>query len=136
MSWWVRWLVIAGVASAFGGWCYVKGLNHARDASEHEKAVAQADAFHIVTKHEVRYVERVEKVNVPVTVVRDRLVVGVCGDARGPVSGQPSVAAPAGQHADAGFADRLGADLIANRKNKIQCEEVMGAVRDINARHR
>lgn len=133
VPWWGRWLAIGALAVSLFGYGYVKGKNSAEEESATAQAQAFADAYHIVTKHEVEYVEHIQKIAGPI-VVRDRLVRGVCEPAVGVSSESAPVKAPSG-YSDAQFSDRLATDLVANAANIAQCEALIGAVNEIN-RHR
>lgn len=45
LPWYVRWLAMVALCAAFGGWCYVHGMQHTQAAWDAEKAVQQAAAL-------------------------------------------------------------------------------------------
>lgn len=45
IPWWARWLAIAALCAAFGGWCYVGGMKHTQAAWNAEKVAQQALAM-------------------------------------------------------------------------------------------
>lgn len=134
IPWWGRILAIAALGCALWGHGYVHGLEHEREKNGAAEAAAVTAAYHIVTKHEVQYVDRIQNIAGP-PVVHERLV-SLCADAGHVVPGQPAAAASAPANADDGSLDGLAADLTASAANKAQCEELIGAISDINAGRR
>jgi hypothetical protein len=45
IPWWARWLALATLCAAFGGWCYVHGMQHAQAAWDAEKVAQQVAAM-------------------------------------------------------------------------------------------
>jgi hypothetical protein len=45
IPWWARWLALVAVAAAFGGWCYVHGMQHTQAAWDAATVAQQADAM-------------------------------------------------------------------------------------------
>jgi hypothetical protein len=44
IPWWARWLALVAVAAAFGGWCYVHGMQHTQAAWDAATVAQQAEA--------------------------------------------------------------------------------------------
>lgn len=42
IPWWARWLALAALCAAFGGWCYVSGMKHTQARWDAEKVAQQA----------------------------------------------------------------------------------------------
>lgn len=81
---------------------------------------------------EVRYVDRIEKVNVPVVQLRDRIVHAVCVQQPAgeplPVPAQ-HLEQPADAAAPADAGDRLADDIAAAARNAVQLEELQALIR-------
>jgi len=45
IPWYVRWLALAALCAAFGGWCYVNGVRHTQAEWDAEKVAQQAQAM-------------------------------------------------------------------------------------------
>lgn len=44
IPWWARWLAVAALCAAFGGWCYVRGMKHTQAAWDAATVAQQAEA--------------------------------------------------------------------------------------------
>lgn len=104
-----------------------------RMEAHHEADAAQAAKQLTASQQvEVRYVDRIEKVNVPVVQLRDRIVHAVCvqqpaGDALPVPAVDPQQPPDAAAPADT--ADRLADELTAAARNAIQLDELQALIR-------
>ncbi len=109
-----------------------KGTQRAKEKAEVETALAVTKAAELATeqaKQDVKvvteYVDRIQRVEVKVPVVRDRLI-RVCAAGDSSVSaGTAGADAGATRDADDRRTDQLSADLIACRRIKEQCQGLM-----------
>lgn len=136
-------LVVAAIA-------FAAGVRVERNAHTAALATQQAAALDLRVeqlvegaKVEVRYVDRIEKVSVPVVQIRDRIVRAACPGGvhdsaadRVPVpSGDPAEPADAAAPADAddGLLGDLAAEIPACVANGIQLDELQARIRTVTA---
>jgi len=153
-SYGVRLLAIAVISALI----FHSGAQHQRakdEAAETARMVAHVEAdmakaeknLSVIRQEEVRYVDRVQTVRVPVVQIRDRLVAGLCSDsvqqpadaaAAGGLpgskgaGGQPADAAD-GADADPGLSVDVAGEIAAAVRNRIKGEGLQASIRKVAA---
>lgn len=103
-SWAYRWIAIIGVAAAFGGFCYIRGIDHQEDADAVVQAKQVAEALKLqqfqqaaTTKRINTYEAEIANLNaVPPAIVHDRVVAYVHGLCNAPTADGTGVPASPG----------------------------------------